>query len=197
MAHRYRPGSTRRALRARGAPLPPERERELVVRTEGGDDAACRELVDAFLPAIAGVARRFVAGGQVQRTELMQEGVAGLLFAARRYDPRVGTPFWAYASFWVRKAMQELVAEVTRPFAISDHAVRNLARIRGARRAHVSAWRAEPTKAELAAATGFTPRQLDRLLAIERTPRGFEEPLSADGGEGATVGDTIADPGAE
>jgi RNA polymerase primary sigma factor len=45
----------------------------------------------------------------------MQEGGAGLLFAARRYDPRLRTPFWGYASFWVRKAMQELVAEVARP----------------------------------------------------------------------------------
>jgi DNA-directed RNA polymerase sigma subunit (sigma70/sigma32) len=34
--------------------------------------------------------------------------VAGLLFAARRYDSELDTPFWAYASFWVRKAMQEL-----------------------------------------------------------------------------------------
>jgi RNA polymerase primary sigma factor len=56
---------------------------------------------------------------------------------------------------------------------------------------------AEPTKAELAAATGFTPPQLDSLLAIERTPRGFDEPLTAEDGDGATVGDMITDPGAE
>jgi RNA polymerase primary sigma factor len=185
-----------RTVRVPGSRLTPEQERGLVVATERGDKAAGRQLVDSFLPAIGGIARRFDTGG-VERPELMQAGVAGLLYAAKRYDPGMGTPYWAYASFWVRKAMQELVAEVTRPVAISDHAVRNLARIRTARRAHVSAWRAEPTKAELAAATGFTPRQLDSLLAIERTPRGFEEPLSADGGEGATVGDTIADPGAE
>jgi RNA polymerase primary sigma factor len=181
----------------RASRLSAEQVRELVVATERGDRAASRQLVDSFLPAIGGVARRFRGGGQVQRSELMQEGVAGLLFAAKRYDPRTGTPFWAYASFWVRKAMQELVAEVTRPFAISDHAVRNLARIRGARRAHVLARGAEPTQAELAAATGFTLSQLDSLLAIERMPRGFEEPLSAEGANGATVGDAIADPRAE
>jgi DNA-directed RNA polymerase sigma subunit (sigma70/sigma32) len=50
----------------------------------------------------------------------MQEGIAGLLFATRRYDARTGTPFWAYASFWVRKAMQDLLAEVGRPVALSD-----------------------------------------------------------------------------
>jgi RNA polymerase primary sigma factor len=169
----------------------------LVVATDRGDEAACRQLVDAFLPAIAGVARRFDGGGGVQRTELLQEGVAGLLFAARRYDPRMETPFWGYASFWVRKAMQELVAEVTRPVALSDHAVRGLARVKAARRHHVQAHGAEPTAAELAAATGLTRAQLDSLLAIERAPRSFEEPLGADDGTTATLGEMVADPGAE
>jgi RNA polymerase primary sigma factor len=181
----------------RGSRLSAEQERELVVATERGDKAACRQLVDSFLPAIGAVARRFDGGGQVQRTELMQEGIAALLFAARRYDPRLKTPFWGYASFWVRKAMQELVAEVTRPVALSDHAVRNLAQVKAARRDHLQAYGAEPTSAELAAATGFTRTQLDSLLAIDRTPRSFEEPLDRDESTTATLGDTVADPGAE
>jgi RNA polymerase primary sigma factor len=153
--------------------------------------------VDAFLPAIANVARRFDGGGGVHRTELLQEGVAGLLFAAQRYDPRTGTPFWGYASFWVRKAMQELVAEVTRPVALSDHAVRGLARLKAARRHHLQAYGAEPTGAELAAATGFTRAQLDSLLAIDRAPRSFDEPLGVDQATATTFGETVADPGAE
>jgi RNA polymerase sigma factor (sigma-70 family) len=168
-----------------------------VVATERGDKAACEQLVNSFLPAIGSIARRFDAGGGVRRSELMQEGVAGLLFAAKRYDPRLKTPFWGYASFWVRKAMQELVADLTRPVALSDHAVRGLAAIRAARRDHLQAYDAEPTNAELAAATGFTPAQLYSLLAADRTPRGFEEPLGADEGSAATFGETIADPEAE
>jgi RNA polymerase sigma factor (sigma-70 family) len=167
------------------------------VATERGDRAACRKLVDAFLPAIGGVARRFDRGGGITHAELMQEGVAGLLFAARRYDPRTGTPFWGYASFWVRKAMQELVADVTRPAALSDHAVRGLAQLRAARRAHVLAHGTEPTGAQLAAATGLSRSQLDSLLAIEQQPRSLDEPVSAEGSSSATFGDLLADPNAE
>jgi RNA polymerase sigma factor (sigma-70 family) len=127
----------------------------------------------------------------------MQEGVAGLLFAVTRYDPRMGTPFWGYASFWVRKSMQELVAELTRPVALSDHAVRGLARIRAARNEHLRAHGAEPTAEELVAATGFTRAQLDSLLVLDRTPRSFEEPLVVADGATATFGDTVADPSAE
>jgi RNA polymerase sigma factor (sigma-70 family) len=168
------------------------------VAAEGGDEEAGRQLVESFLPAIRGLAHRFAAGGRVRRSELTQEGIAGLLFATRRYDARTGTPFWAYASFWVRKAMQDLLAEVTRPVALSDHAVRGLAQIRAARRDYMDMYAAEPTTVELAAATGFTRAQLDSLLAVERTPRPLDEPLGEGDGEGpTTLGDMIADPEAE
>jgi DNA-directed RNA polymerase specialized sigma subunit len=80
-----------------------------VVAAGGGDADACRALVEAFLPAIGALAGGLYGGRGVDRTDLLQEGVAGLLFAARRYDAGLETPFWAYASFRVRKAMQELV----------------------------------------------------------------------------------------
>src|SRR3954453_23015885 len=97
-----------------------EKEQALVEAAGGGDSTAARELGEPFLPLIVGLARRFDVGAGVQRAELMQEGVAALLFAVRRYDTSTRTPFWGYASFWVRKAMQELVAELTRPAALSD-----------------------------------------------------------------------------
>jgi RNA polymerase primary sigma factor len=181
----------------RVADVSPQQEQALVVAAEGGDEAACRQLVELFLPAIRAIAGRVGGGGRVQRTELMQEGVAGLLFAAKRYDPRMETPFWGYASFWVRKAMQELVAEVARPVALSDHAVRGLAQVRAARQDHVQAHGAEPTAAQLAAATGFTRAQLDSLLALDRPPRSLEEPLGAEDGTTATFGEMVADPSAE
>jgi RNA polymerase primary sigma factor len=178
--------------------LTPEQERDLAVATEAGDPEGARQLVEAFLPAICGMARRYSPGMGVERQEFVQEGVAGLLFAARRYDAALNTPFWAYASFWVRKAMQELVADLARPVALSDRAVRSLVRMRAVRREHVQTHGVNPTNAELSSATGFTPAQLESLQAIERTPRGIDERLSVDREEGmSTVGDTVIDPRAE
>jgi RNA polymerase sigma factor (sigma-70 family) len=173
--------------------LSPQRERDLLVATEGGSKAACRELVEAFLPAIGRLARQLDPTRRVDRVELVQEGVAGLLLAVKRFDPRMKTPFWAYASFWVRKAMRELLAALAGPVALTDHALRGLARVKGARREHLQAHGVEPTRAELVAATGFTPAQLDSLLASERAPQSLDEPV----GGGTTVGDTLADPLAE
>jgi RNA polymerase primary sigma factor len=177
--------------------LTQQQERDLVVAAEAGDAAARERLVEAFMPAIVSIARGYPSGTRVERDELIQEGIAGLLFAVRRYDFRLQTPFWAYAAFWVRKAMQELTAEMGRPVSLSDRAVRSLARIRSARREHLQTHRSEPTIEDLSRATGFTPRQVDSLLTAERIPRGLDEPIDPSEGTATTVGDTIADPAAE
>ncbi|MCW0214292.1 MAG: sigma-70 family RNA polymerase sigma factor [Pseudonocardia sp.] len=177
------------------ARLTTDQERELVVATEAGDLDACHRLVEAFLPAIAGLARRFPRSLGVHRQELLQEGVAGLLFATRRYDPALGTPFWAYASYWVRKAMQDLVAELTMPVALSDRAVRGLAAVRAARNEHLRRYGTEPTAQQLAEATGLGRSQVERLQTAARVPRSFEEP-TGDDRDGA-VADQVRDGPAE
>jgi RNA polymerase primary sigma factor len=168
----------------------------LVIRAGYGDATACRQLVEAFLPAIAALARGF-HGSRVERLELLQEGVAGLLFAAGRYDQELCTPFWAYASFWVRKAMQELVAELTRPVALSDRAARELSRIRSVRNERLQGDGKEPTTEELSLVTGLASAQIEGLLATERRPLGMEEPLRANDASSPTIGETIVDPLAE
>jgi RNA polymerase primary sigma factor len=172
-------------------------ERRLVIASEAGDPEASRLLVEAFLPEINGLARRFRRLGEVEQRELVQEGVAALLFAARRFDLDLQTPFWAYAAFWVRKAMQELVADLSRAVALSDRAVRGLAAIRAARAEHLEVHGYEPSAAELAEGTGLPRRQVEQLLAADRQPRSLQARIGPDDDAAGTVGDRIPDPMAE
>jgi RNA polymerase primary sigma factor len=177
--------------------LPPDAERALVAAAESGDRGARSELVETFWPSIGVIARRYQTSTPVGREELMQEGVVGLLRAAGRYDPEMGTPFWPYAAWWVRQAMQQVVAELTRPVVLSDRAFRRIARIKEARSDHLREHGTEPTARELAEATGLTPKQIDSLGAAERPARGLEEPLRGDEGASATFGEMVVDPAAE
>jgi RNA polymerase sigma factor (sigma-70 family) len=177
--------------------LSPAAERGLVAAAEAGDAAACAELVEAFLPAIGGVARLYRNVPGVERGELLQEGVVGLLRAVKRYDPQQGTPFWSYASWWVRQAMQQLVAELTRPVVLSDRALRQLARVNEARREHLRAHGREPSDGELAAATGYSAEQIELLIASARPARGLAEVVGGAEGPLGTLEDVLVDPGAE
>jgi RNA polymerase sigma factor (sigma-70 family) len=179
-----------------GLRVPPALERRLIAGARSGDAAARDELVEVFLPSIAGVARHYRYSPAVDRAELMQDGVVGLLRALDRFDPDRGTPFWAYASWWVRQAMQDLVSELTHPVVLSDRALRQLARVKDARATFAQAHGREPAASELADATGLRRESLDALIAVERRPRALEEPLWG-GDDAATVGEQLADVRAE
>ncbi len=180
----------------RRTPLPVATERELVLRAKAGEPGAKAQLVDTFLPLISSVARTY-RPGYVERLELLQEGVVGLLRALEGFDPARGTPFWAYASWWVRQAMQQLVADLTRPVALSDRALRHLARMKDAHRESLRERGREPSGAELAERTGLSRRQVDDLLAAERAPRSIDEPVPGEEGAIGTFGDLLVDPLAE
>src|SRR4051794_23599435 len=162
--------STASPMAARGLgcrrDLTQEVERGLVQAAVDGDEAARRQLVENFMPLVAGVAHVYRNTGAVDRIELMQEGVVGLLRALERFDLERGTPFWGYASFWVRQAMQQLVAELTRPVVMSDRALRQLARVKQARRDHVQEQKSEPSTSDLSGRTGIAREQIERLVAV-------------------------------
>jgi RNA polymerase sigma factor (sigma-70 family) len=183
-------------LAARPA-LAPEDERDLVARAQTGDADARARLVEAFLPLVNAVARAYRTTPTVHRAELLQEGVVGLLRALERYEPDRGVPFWAYASWWVRQAMQQLVAELTRPTVLSDRALRQLARLKDAHRDAVQQHGREPGRDELAERSGLELHQVDDLLAVERSPRSLDEPVPGDERALGTFGELIADPLAE
>jgi RNA polymerase primary sigma factor len=174
-----------------------EVERELIAAAQAGDAGARERLIEAFLPLIGGVARLYRQTPGVERTELIQEGVVGLLRALERYELDRGVPFWGYAAWWVRQAMQQLVAELTRPVVLSDRALRQLAQIKSFHHARVQSQGREPTLQELAAGTSLTLEQVTNLVAADQPARGLEEQRPGVDGDVGTFGDLVADPLAE
>jgi RNA polymerase sigma factor (sigma-70 family) len=186
--------SDRQQLRS---PVSAERERRLVTAAQEGDAQARAELVNVFMPLVASVARLYRSTPGVERVELLQEGVVGLLRAVERFDPELGTPFWAYAGWWVRQAMQQLVSELTGPIVLSDRAARHLARIRNARRQALAESGREPSREQLAASAGVPAEHVDHLVAVDRPPRSTEDAVTTEDGAAGTLGDLLADPLAE
>src|SRR5687768_1627892 len=155
------------------------------------------QLVEAFMPMIASVARVYRGSPRIDRLELLQEGVVGLLRALERYQPGREVPFWGYAAFWVRQAMQQLVAELTRPMVLSDRGLRQLARLKDAHREAIRETGHEPARDELVTRSGLTGDQVDGLLAAERPARSTDEPVKARDGAVGTFGELLVDPLAE
>jgi len=174
--------------------LPGSVERRLVEAAQAGDRRAREELVEAFLPLIASVARVYRGSSAITRVELMQEGVVGLLRALERYDPSLGVPFWGYAAWWVRNAMQQLIAELTRPMVLSDRTLRQLSQLKRAHGEYLTEHGRKPSGNELADRTGLSHAHVGELLALERVPQSMDEPVQGAEGELGAFGELLADP---
>jgi RNA polymerase sigma factor (sigma-70 family) len=157
------------------------------------DGSARDRLVESCLPLVGRVARNYRGAPSVHRSELMQEGVVGVLRAIDRYDPRLGTPFWGYASWWVRQAMQQLSG----PIVLSDRAVRQLTRIRAAERSWYQEHGHAPTTLELSSITGLPSTQIKLLQAAVSRSRGLDDDGAGDGERRTPVGQALTDPRSE
>jgi RNA polymerase primary sigma factor len=164
----------------------------LVARAQAGDAAAREEVINRFLPFISHLARRYRAE-RLDQLDLVQEGCAGLLRALARYDAEKG-PFAAYATWWIRQALQEARSDFVRPLRLPPKALRQLARLKSTLERVYADEHREPKTPELAERAEIELGQAEALLAADAQTRSLDEPVVGGEGEVGALGDLLADP---
>ena len=135
--------------------------------TRSGSDASARaELVSRLMPVVRRWARRY-AGRGVAVDDLVQDAVLGVLRATAGYDAARG-PFLAWAKLWARQALQQAVAERSRPFRLPTHVLWDMHELKQARERLVRESHAEPGLQELADALGWGVDRVGDVLRAER-----------------------------
>jgi RNA polymerase sigma-32 factor len=73
-----------------------------------GDEESLHELIKAYMRLVVSAASRFKNYG-LPMSDLIQEGVVGLMQAAARFEPERDVRFSTYAAWWIRSAMQDYI----------------------------------------------------------------------------------------
>lgn len=108
--------------------LSQEEERDLIRRTQEGDELACRHLCAHNLKFVLKVAIKFQGAG-LPLEDLIAEGTMGLHAAARRFDLSCQYKFISYAVWWIRQAMLRAVdtqARLVRILPNQEQAIKKL-----------------------------------------------------------------------
>jgi RNA polymerase primary sigma factor len=168
--------------------LTPAEEVALAKRVERGDLQAKDRMVESNLRLVFAVAGRYRASG-VPFADLVQEGTVGLVRAVERFDYRHDVKFSTYAVWWIRRSMQDAVAN-SNVIRIPAKAGQQLAAVR---RAETELARIRPgaaSDAEIAARTELSVTTVRSLRASARVSASLDEPV----GEDTTpLGDLVAD----
>lgn len=85
-------------------PLSKAEELVLADRIQAGDEEALDALVTANLKFVVTLANKFIGMG-LSIDDLIQEGNAGLIEAARKFTSDKDVKFITYAQFWIRKRL--------------------------------------------------------------------------------------------
>ncbi|MHB8620059.1 MAG: sigma factor [Chloroflexota bacterium] len=132
-----------------------EEEHTLLREIQAGSEPAMMDLIEAFRPLLARQVRSRPSRG-LEREDLMQAATAGIIDAAKRFDPDRGTRFSPYAASWVRWALQTAEAEAAAiPLPAQRYRQRHLVRS-VAQRTEAETGTA-PTAEWVAGATRVTP----------------------------------------
>ena len=201
---------------ARTAPVSPKEERRLILEMVAGRDAketlennppedeqeraeledqvkrslkARETLIVSNGRLVISIANRYTGHG-LTLAEVSQEGVLGLIRAIDKFDADRGVRLSTYASYWIRQSVSRAVAVQTRTIRLPVHKVDRLGAVKKATNQLTQQLGRAPEMAELAAALGDTPEQIEALLCDGQDTLSLEDPV---GDDGATLADFVVE----
>lgn len=83
-------------------------------------DRAMDRMVGSNLRLVLHLARRYQHRG-LELADLVQEGIAGVIHAARKFDGGHGTKFSTYATWWIRQSITRAIADQGRTIRFPAH----------------------------------------------------------------------------
>ncbi len=132
-----------------------DEEVELAQRIRKGDQAALDKLATSNLRFVVSVAKQYQNQG-LTLPDLINEGNAGLVKAAKRFDETRGFKFISYAVWWIRQAILQALAEQARVVRLPLNKIGSINKINKAYSFLEQSYQRPPSTEEIAAELDMT-----------------------------------------
>jgi RNA polymerase primary sigma factor len=159
--------------------LKPEQEADLARRIRDGQHEALEHLVKANLRFVVSVARQYRNRG-LSLSDLISEGNAGLVRAAKTFDEKKGCKFISYAIWWIRQRILQAIAEQSRIVRLPLNRAGTLSRIGKTSGELGHELGREPTAWEIADHLDLTEKEVTDTLKVSIPHLSIDAPTSDD-----------------
>lgn len=139
--------------------LTAQQEKELATAVQAGDASARDHMVRANLRLVVNIARGYANRG-LPLPDLIEEGNLGLLRAVEGFDPKVGTRFSTYASYWIKQSIKRALINNGKTIRIPAYMVELLSKWRRAGMRLTEVLGRTPTHEETARVLGLARKKL-------------------------------------
>lgn len=165
-----------------------EEEVELAQRIRAGDQDALDRLTTANLRFVVSVSKQYQNQG-LSLPDLINEGNAGLVKAAKRFDETRGFKFISYAVWWIRQAILQALAEQSRIVRLPLNKIGSINKINKAYSFLEQTHERAPSAEEIAKTLDVSVSNVKQSMKISGRHVSMDMPLKE--GETSTLYDVV------
>ena len=170
-----------------------ENEIELIVRAKSGDIWARNRVIENNIPLIKKIAKKSITSSTLPDSDLIQEGIFGLVTAIEKFNPTLGYKFSTYASWWIKQAMFKAVSEQSYAVNIPVYIQETLSRYKKTKQEMEKNEQKEVAKKDVAKKLNMTEEKIDTFLNVYTKALSIESGTGISGNKELTLAEIIED----
>ncbi len=155
-------------------------ESELILNAKKGDIYSRNILIEKNIPLIQKIASKSIQHSNLSNSDLVSEGIFGLITAIEKFDPSLGFKFATYASWWIKQAMFKAISEQSYAYNIPVYIQETLSRYKKTKQQMEQIEQKEVSKRDVAAKLNLSEEKIDIFLNV------FNKALSIESGSNLT-----------